>query len=50
VLCKEFVEKNGGQIQIESLPDQGATIRITVQASGSGKSALIPDGNEFNLT
>jgi signal transduction histidine kinase len=50
VLCKEFVEKNGGQIQVESLPDQGATIRITMQAFGSGKSTLIPDGNEFNLT
>jgi signal transduction histidine kinase/DNA-binding response OmpR family regulator len=30
ILCQEMVEKNGGQIWIESIPDQGTTVIFTV--------------------
>jgi len=30
ILCKEFVEKNGGQIRVESEPDQGSSFLFTV--------------------
>lgn len=31
ILCKEFVEKNGGEIKIESEPDQGTLITFTLK-------------------
>jgi signal transduction histidine kinase/uncharacterized protein HemY len=31
ILCKEFVEKNGGQIRVESEPDKGSRFIFTVQ-------------------
>ncbi|MFO7827185.1 MAG: tetratricopeptide repeat-containing sensor histidine kinase [Bacteroidales bacterium] len=33
ILCKEFVEKNGGKIWAESKPDQGASFYFTIPAS-----------------
>ncbi len=30
ILCKEFTEKNGGQISVESRPGEGSTFSITV--------------------
>lgn len=30
ILCKEFVEKNGGQIRIESEAGQGTTVKFTI--------------------
>ncbi len=30
ILCKEFVEKNGGTIEVESQPDKGTTIFFTI--------------------
>jgi PAS domain S-box-containing protein len=32
VLCKEFIEKHGGTIRVESQPDQGATFFFTLTA------------------
>ena len=31
ILCKEFVEKNGGKINIESTPNKGTIIRFTLK-------------------
>ena len=31
ILCKEFVEKNGGTITIHSEPNQGTTIEFTLK-------------------
>ena len=31
ILCKEFVEKNGGKISIDSTPDVGTTIEFTLR-------------------
>ena len=31
ILCKEFVEKNGGEIHIDSIPDQGTSITFTLK-------------------
>ncbi|MFP4023980.1 MAG: tetratricopeptide repeat protein [Thiohalospira sp.] len=33
ILCKEFVEKNGGKIWAESKPDQGASFYFTIPVS-----------------
>ena len=30
LLCKEFVERNGGHIRVESQPDQGTTFSFTL--------------------
>jgi signal transduction histidine kinase len=32
ILCKEFVEKNGGKIWVESKPNQGTEFKFTLQA------------------
>ncbi|MCK4637975.1 MAG: hypothetical protein KAT33_01005 [Bacteroidales bacterium] len=31
ILCKEFVENNGGKIRVESEPGKGTTIKFTLQ-------------------
>lgn len=33
LLCKEFTERNGGTITVESQPDQGSTFNITLSVS-----------------
>lgn len=35
ILCKEFVERNGGEIQISSEPNKGTTIEFTLQRHSS---------------
>jgi signal transduction histidine kinase/Tfp pilus assembly protein PilF len=39
LLCKEFVEKNGGTIRVESNKDQGSTFVFTLPALRSTKNA-----------
>lgn len=34
ILCKEFIDKHGGQIRVESTPDQGSTFRVTLPNPG----------------
>ena len=33
ILCKEFVEKNGGDLRVESVVGQGSTFRVTLPTS-----------------
>jgi signal transduction histidine kinase len=33
MLCRDIVEQNGGQIWIESKPEQGTTVTFTVPAN-----------------
>ncbi|MBI9054575.1 MAG: PAS domain S-box protein [Bacteroidales bacterium] len=35
ILCKEFVEKNGGNIEINSTPNEGTTIEFTLKLASS---------------
>jgi PAS domain S-box-containing protein len=37
LLCKEFVEKNGGKIHAESKERKGSTFRFTVPGAGTGE-------------
>ena len=30
IICREFVEKNGGEISVESKPGEGSTFSFTV--------------------
>ncbi|HAO50240.1 MAG TPA: hypothetical protein DCR35_13625 [Runella sp.] len=32
VICREFIAKNNGQLTIESMPDQGTTVKVSFQA------------------
>lgn len=36
ILCKEFVEKHGGKIWMDSKPGQGTTVHFTVPSGGTG--------------
>jgi signal transduction histidine kinase len=36
ILCREFVEKNGGQLHIESVEGKGSTFRFTLPANAPG--------------
>lgn len=42
VLCKEFVEKNGGTIEAESAPGQGATFRFSLPLAAESE-IVAPD-------
>jgi signal transduction histidine kinase len=33
ILCKEFVEKNGGELSVESIPGEGSTFSFTMQSA-----------------
>jgi len=37
ILCQDMVEKNGGQIWVESEPNQGTTVRFIIPANPNGE-------------
>ena len=30
ILCKEYIERSGGRIEVESMPSQGSTFHLTL--------------------
>ena len=42
-LCKDFVERNGGQIAFDSVPGQGTTFRFTLPLAEPDMLPLLPD-------
>ncbi|MGE5457856.1 MAG: sensor histidine kinase, partial [Methanococcaceae archaeon] len=43
VLCKELIEKNGGQISVESVPDKGTTFNVKLPAVKMKTEKLMND-------
>jgi signal transduction histidine kinase len=49
ILCKEFVEKNGGTIMVESAEGKGSTFMITIPVSKSAQNPVV-QSNGSTLT
>src|SRR5690606_5993013 len=49
ILCREFVEMNGGTIHVESKPGEGSTFSFTLNKYQSKKTQNSPSSNSSEL-